>query len=92
MPSNLIFSVRDAAVSFGKKNIFTDLDINIHRGDLIALIGKNGVGKSTLMRIITEKQDLDLGDLWKQSGLRIGYFSQTFNSFVLTVRFNFTIF
>ena len=79
MASDLIFSLRETSVSFGKKIIFDNLNINIHRGNLIALIGKNGVGKSTLMRIITDNQDLDQGDLWKQSGLRISYFSQLFN-------------
>ena len=56
MSSSLIFSLREACISFGKKEIFKDLDVNVHRGDLIALIGKNGVGKSTLMRIISDKQ------------------------------------
>ena len=79
MANDLIFSVREASVSFGKKIIFDNFDVNIHRGNLIALIGKNGVGKSTLMKIITEEQDLDRGELWKQSGLRISYFSQQFN-------------
>jgi ATP-binding cassette subfamily F protein uup len=79
MANDLIFSVREASVNFGKKVIFENLDVNIHRGNLIALIGKNGVGKSTLMRIITENQDLDNGELWKQSGLRVSYFSQQFS-------------
>ena len=79
MANDLIFSVREASVSFGKKIIFDSLNLNIHRGNLIALIGKNGVGKSTLMRIITENQDLDNGELWKQSGLRVSYFSQQFS-------------
>ena len=78
MSSNLLFSLREAYVSFGKNEIFHNLDLNIHQGDLIALIGKNGVGKSTLMRIISEKQDLDQGELWKQRGTRITYFSQQF--------------
>ena len=76
MSSSLIFSLREAYVSFGKKEIFNNLDVNIHQGDRIALIGKNGVGKSTLMKIISEKQDLDQGELWKQGGSRINYFSQ----------------
>ena len=76
MSSSLIFSLREAYVSFGKKEIFNNLDVNIHQGNRIALIGKNGVGKSTLMRIISEKQDLDQGELWKQGGLKISYFSQ----------------
>ena len=79
MASDLIFSVRETAVSFGKKVIFDNLDVNIHRRDLIALIGKNGVGKSTLMRIICNQQDIDQGELWKQNGLRVSYFSQQFD-------------
>ena len=79
MNNSLIFSLKEGSVSFGKKEIFNKLDINIHRSELIALIGKNGVGKSTLMRIITDKQDLDHGKVWKQSGLRVNYFSQQFD-------------
>ena len=79
MINDLILSTREVSVSFGKNTIFDKLDINIHRGDLIALIGKNGVGKSTLMKIITENQDLDHGELWKKSGLRVCYFSQQFS-------------
>ena len=79
MNNSLIFSLKEGSVSFGKKEIFNKLDINIHRGELVALIGKNGVGKSTLMRIITDKQDLDHGKVWKQSGLRVNYFSQQFD-------------
>ena len=79
MASDLIFSARETSVSFGKKIIFDNLDVNIHRRDLIALIGKNGVGKSTLMRIISNNQDIDNGDLWQKNGLRVSYFSQQFD-------------
>ena len=47
MPSDLIFSLRDVDIRFGKKEIFKGLNLNIHRNDLIALVGKNGVGKTT---------------------------------------------
>ena len=78
MVSDLIFSLRETSVSFGKKIIFDNLDVNIHRRDLIALIGKNGVGKSTLMRIISDKQDLDQGEVWKLNNIRVSFFSQKF--------------
>ena len=78
MVSDLIFSLRETSVSFGKKIIFDNLDVNIHRKDLIALIGKNGVGKSTLMRIISDKQDLDQGEVWKLNNIRVSFFSQKF--------------
>jgi ATP-binding cassette subfamily F protein uup len=79
MVSDLIFSFRETSVSFGKKVIFDNLDINIHRKNLIALIGQNGVGKSTLMRIISNKQEIDQGEIWRQNGLRVSYFSQQFD-------------
>ena len=78
MASDLIFSLRDVDVRFGKKEIFSGLNLNIHRSDLIALVGKNGVGKTTLMKIITGIQELDSGELWTYPNLKISYFSQNF--------------
>ena len=76
MTSDLIFSLREVEVCFGKKQIFHNLDLNIHRGDLIALVGKNGIGKTTLMKIIEGSQDLDSGEVWQYPGMRVSYFSQ----------------
>ena len=78
MSSDLIFSLRDVDVRFGKKEIFRGLNLNIHRNDLIALAGKNGVGKTTLMKIIMGTQELDNGELWSFPNLKIAYFSQNF--------------
>ena len=78
MPSDLIFSLREVDVRFGKKEIFKNLNLNIHRNDLIALVGKNGVGKTTLMKIIMGNQELDNGELWSYPNLKISYFTQNF--------------
>ena len=78
MQSDLIFSLRDVDVRFGKKEIFNNLNLNIHRNDLIALVGKNGVGKTTLMKIIMGNQELDNGELWSYPNLKISYFNQNF--------------
>ena len=78
MPSDLIFSLRDVDVRYGKKEIFNNLNLNIHRNDLIALVGKNGVGKTTLMKIIMGNQELDNGELWSYPNLKISYFTQNF--------------
>ena len=78
MPSDLIFSLREVEVRFGKKEIFKNLNLNIHRNDLIALVGKNGVGKTTLMKIIMGTQDFDNGELWSYPNLKISYFTQNF--------------
>jgi len=78
MPSDLIFSLRDVDIRFGKKEIFKNLNLNIHRNDLIALVGKNGVGKTTLMKIIMGNQELDSGELWSYPNLKISHFTQNF--------------
>ena len=71
MASDLLFSLRDVEIKFGKKVIFQDLNLNLHKGDMIALVGKNGVGKTTLMKTINGDQDLDAGELWNYPGLKL---------------------
>ena len=78
MASDLLFSLRDVEIKFGKKVIFQDLNLNLHKGDMIALVGKNGVGKTTLMKTIYGDQDLDTGELWNYPSLKVGYFNQKF--------------
>ncbi len=78
MVSDLLFSLREVEIKFGKKVIFQDLNLNLHKGDMIALVGKNGVGKTTLMKTIYGDQDLDAGELWNFPGLKVGYFNQKF--------------
>ena len=78
MASDLLFSLRDVEIKFGKKVICQDLNLNLHKGDMIALVGKNGVGKTTLMKTINGDQDLDAGELWNYPNLKVGYFNQKF--------------
>lgn len=76
MPAQLLLSVKDAAVIYGDKVIFEDLSFNIHQGTKISLVGKNGVGKSTLMNIITGAKELDAGERWQEQSVTIGYLKQ----------------
>ena len=76
MSSQLILSIKEAMVRFNEKPIFENLSFNIHRGSRIALVGKNGVGKSTLMNVITGFLDLDEGERWEDIGISIGYLKQ----------------
>ncbi len=73
---NLLLSVEDAAVAFGKKQIFKDLTFHIHENAKIALVGKNGTGKSTLMKIIKGDIELDEGERWQSAGIKVGYLQQ----------------
>ena len=67
-------------VCLGKKIIKASesLDINIHQGLRTALIGKNGAGKSTIMKVISGCKSLDDGEKWVEPGISIGYLGQDF--------------
>ncbi len=78
MSSQLLFSVKDASVRYKEIPVFQNLSLNIHQGKRIALIGKNGAGKSTIMNIISGIKDLDEGDKWEEPGVSVGYLGQEF--------------
>jgi len=78
MASQLIFSIKDAMVRFKETPVFKDLTLNIHQGKRVALIGKNGAGKSTIMNIISGVKTLDDGDKWIEPGITVGYLGQEF--------------
>lgn len=79
MASDLLLSVQDAKVSFGNMVLFEDLTFNVHRGQKIALVGRNGCGKSTLMNIITGHRELDDGERLEMNSVTIGYLQQHIN-------------
>ena len=76
MNREVFFSLNDCSFGFGKKNLFKDLSLTIHQDDKIALTGKNGVGKSTLLKIIYKLRQIDSGELWISPELTIGYLNQ----------------
>ena len=76
MNSQLLFSLKEVIVSYHKHEIFHDLDLNIQRKDFIALVGKNGVGKSTLMNVISGNHEIDKGEIWNIDNISVRYFSQ----------------
>ncbi|HUT15544.1 MAG TPA: ATP-binding cassette domain-containing protein [Anaerolineae bacterium] len=61
---------------YGAQDIFSNLSFQISHGERIALVGVNGVGKTTLLRIISGLESPDSGRLSKAKSLRIGYLSQ----------------
>ena len=78
MSFQLLFSIKGASVRYKESPVFQDLSLNIHQGKRIALIGKNGAGKSTIMNVISGIKDLDDGDKWEEPGISIGYLGQEF--------------
>jgi len=71
-----ILNIEHVSKIFGEKRIFDDVSYGIHEGDKIGIIGINGTGKTTLLKIIAGLEEPDEGQVIKQSGLRITYLPQ----------------
>ena len=63
--------------SYGTRVIFDDISFSIHEGDKIGVIGVNGTGKSTLLKIIAGVDQADSGTIVTMNGMRMGYLSQS---------------
>ena len=67
--------------AYGTKKVLGDVSFDIKRGERIALMGPNGAGKSTLIKILMEMVTPDSGEMIKDDKLKIGYYSQEFETF-----------
>ena len=73
---NDVLRVEGLAKSLGDHTLFTDLDFEIKRGERVALIGNNGTGKTTILKIINELLAADAGSFTLGSKVCIGYYDQ----------------
>lgn len=62
--------------SYGERSLLKDIRFAVKPGQKIALIGSNGTGKTTLLRMILEREPMDGGDLWRSPSLRVGVLDQ----------------
>ena len=71
-----VLKISDVSKSFGDKHLFSGFSLHVRAGDRIALIGPNGVGKSTLIKLITGDVPSDTGDIRFGSNVDVGYYDQ----------------
>ena len=69
-------SVEGLTKSFGVTPLFQNISFNISEGDKIALIARNGVGKSTLLRILAGSETADEGKVWVHKDVTVALFEQ----------------
>jgi len=62
--------------SYGFEKVLNDIDLTIQKGEKVALIGANGSGKSTILKIISKIENVNSGELSIRKGVVIGYLSQ----------------
>ena len=73
---DVVFKGTDLTVGYPQKVVFRDAQIEIKRGEKVALIGRNGEGKTTLMRVIMKELDPISGEARVGHNVRIGYYAQ----------------
>ena len=71
-----ILNIEHVSKTFGEKRILDDVSYGIHEGDKIGVIGINGTGKTTLLKMIAGIEEPDEGQVITQNGLRITYLPQ----------------
>jgi ATP-binding cassette subfamily F protein 3 len=71
-----IVALSDIHVAFGPEVVLDKLNLRLHAGEKVGMVGANGSGKSTILNLIAGRLEPDIGRVVKQKGLRIGYLPQ----------------
>ncbi len=71
-----VLTVENISKSFDNFNLFKNIKFHIYRGEKVGLIGKNGIGKTTLFKMILGKMAIDEGNIYLGHDVNIGYFDQ----------------
>ena len=73
---NDVLTVEELSKSFPEQTLFTDISFQIKRGERVALIGNNGTGKTTMLKILNDLIPADSGTFTLGSKVQIGYYDQ----------------
>lgn len=77
---NDVLNVSALAKAFGSKRLFRNADMEVYKNDRVFILGTNGCGKTTLLRILTRQQSADEGSFTFGANVKVGYFDQSLES------------
>ncbi|HET7658637.1 MAG TPA: ATP-binding cassette domain-containing protein [Bacillales bacterium] len=69
----ILCSTYQLTKTYGTAPVFDQLQLEIHEGDRIGLVGRNGSGKSTLFRVLAGMETADQGEVHVSKGSKVGY-------------------
>lgn len=73
---NDVLQVKDVSIGYNQEPIIEHVNVRLTRGDSVALVGPNGIGKSTLLKSLVNKIETLSGDISFGSNASIGYYDQ----------------
>jgi len=76
MPTEVLITIEDLSKQIGSKVIFSDFSLGIHSGDRIGVVGINGCGKTTLLRVLTGQTSPTSGTITLRRDIKIAYLTQ----------------
>ena len=74
----MLLSAKDLTLSYGAQQLLKGVTLAVSAGEKVGLVGRNGCGKTSLLKILAGASEADSGDISKRRGLRIGYLPQEF--------------
>jgi ABC transport system ATP-binding/permease protein len=72
----LLFRLSNLQLAFGDNPLLDGVSLTIHKGERIGILGQNGAGKSTFMKVLMGEIIADSGDLWRAESIRVAYLDQ----------------
>ena len=75
-----MIDINNLSIQFGGRYLFEEVNLRIAKSDKIALVGSNGTGKSTFLKLLYGSEQPESGDIQKQRGIKIGFLPQEFIS------------
>ena len=69
-------TARELSKSYGSLEVFTDVDLAVDKGSRVVILGLNGAGKTTMLRILAGVDQPDTGEVLPGHGLKLGYYAQ----------------
>lgn len=76
MDNNILLRAENLTFEVSGKTLLSDINLELHEGEIMTLIGPNGAGKTSLIRLLLGLNEATRGDVYRRAGLKIGYVPQ----------------